>query len=131
VLRTYGIKGLQDHIRKHIKLGEIFAGLLEKRKDIFEIVTGPNFALTVFNIVPKVAGKMEQDQLTKEVYELVNSRGEIFITSSVIGGVYVIRVVSANPLADEKNIRRAFEILVETAEEIRDGKVMNERSMGL
>ena len=56
--------------------------------------------------------------ITKEVYELVNAKGEIFITSTVINGVYAIRVVSANPRAEEKWIRKAFEILVETAEEV-------------
>jgi aromatic-L-amino-acid decarboxylase len=122
VLRTYGVKGLQEHIRKTVKLGELFAGLLETRKDLFTIITGPEFALTVFNVVPKVAGKEEQDKPTKDVYEMINTRGEIYITSSVIGGVYAIRVVSANPLAEEKNVRRAFEILVETAEELRDAK---------
>jgi aromatic-L-amino-acid decarboxylase len=123
VLRTYGVNGLQAHIRKHIKLGELFAGLIKSRNDLFEIVTGPTFALTVFTVVPKVANKEEQDKLTKDVYELVNQRGEIYITSSVVSGVYVIRVVSANPLADEKNVRRAFEILVETVEEVRDRKL--------
>jgi aromatic-L-amino-acid decarboxylase len=123
VLRTYGVKGLQEHIRKHVKLGEAFADLLRARKDLFEIMTGPSFALTVFTIVPKVAGKAGQDKITKEVCELVNKRGEVYITSSVIGGVYAIRVVSANPLADERNIRKAFEILVSTVEEVRDGKL--------
>jgi aromatic-L-amino-acid decarboxylase len=123
VLRTYGVKGLQAHIRKTIKLGETFAGLLETRKDLFEIVTGPSFALTVFTIVPKVPGSEAQDKVTKDVYETVNKRGEIYITSSVVGGVYVIRVVSANPLAEEKYIRKAFKILVETTEELRDGRL--------
>jgi aromatic-L-amino-acid/L-tryptophan decarboxylase len=122
VLRTYGVKGLQAHIRKHVKLGETFAGLLKTRKDLFEIITDASFALTVFNIVPKVAGKKAQDEITKEVYEMVNKRGEIYITSSVVGGVYAIRVVSANPAAEEKYIHKAFDILVETAEELRDGK---------
>jgi aromatic-L-amino-acid/L-tryptophan decarboxylase len=125
VLRTYGINGLQAHIRKHVQLGEIFAGLLKTRRDLFEMVTGPSFALTVFNIVSKMASKEEQDKLTKDVYEMVNKRGEIYLTSSVVGGVYVIRVVSANPLAEERNVRRAFEILVEVAEEVRDGKLSN------
>jgi hypothetical protein len=40
--------------------------------------------------------------VTKEVYELVNRQGEIFLTSSVIAGNYAIRVVSANPKAEEK-----------------------------
>ena len=121
VLRTYGICGLQAHIRKHVQLGVKFAGLLQTRKDLFETISGPNFALTVFNIVPKVAEKEEQDRITKEVYELVNKRGEIYITSTVIGGVYAIRVVSANPMAEESYINKAFEILVDTTEEVRDG----------
>jgi aromatic-L-amino-acid decarboxylase len=60
----------------------------------------------------------ESDSLTKKVYELVNSRGEIFITSTVIDGVYVIRVVSSNPMAEEKYVRNAFDILVRTTEEV-------------
>jgi aromatic-L-amino-acid decarboxylase len=128
VLRTYGVKGLQAHIRKTVKLGETFAWLIETRKDLFEIVTGPSFALTVFTIVPKVAGKAEKDRITKDVYETVNKGGDVYITSSVVGGVYVIRVVSANPLAEEKYLRKAFRILVETTEELRDGRVPREES---
>ena len=130
VLRTYGVKGLQDHIRKHVKLGETFAALVRTRPDIFQIISGPSFALTVFNIVPKYEGKDAQDKITKEVYELVNKRGEIYITHTVVDGVYAIRVVSANPMAEEKNIRRAFEILVETTEEVRDGRAKKEHLNG-
>ncbi len=61
---------------------------------------------------------MEANALTREVYELINSRGEIFLTSAVVGGTYAIRVVSANPKAEEKYIRNAFEIIVRTAEEV-------------
>ena len=43
---------------------------------------------------------MEDNALTREVYELINSRGEIFLTSAVVGGTYAIRVVSANPKAE-------------------------------
>lgn len=121
VLRTYGVTGLQQHIRKHIKLGETFARLLDTRKDLFEVMTGPSFALTVLTVIPVIAGKAEQNKITSDVYELVNKRGEIYLTHTVVKGVYGIRVVSANPLADESNIQKAFEILIETTEEVRDG----------
>ena len=58
------------------------------------------------------------NEFTKEVYERINSRGEIFLTSGVVEGMYAIRVVSANPKAEEKYIRKAFDILVRTAEEV-------------
>lgn len=131
ILRTYGVRGLQEHIRNHIKLGEQLVSLLKTRGDLFNIITGPNFALTVLNIVPKSAGTDAQNSITKEVYELINKRGEIYLTSSVVAGTYAIRVVSANPKAEEKYIRRAFEILVETTEELRDGEIRNENVNGV
>jgi aromatic-L-amino-acid decarboxylase len=61
---------------------------------------------------------VDANKVTKEVYEIVNTRGEIFLTSSVIAGVYAIRIVSATPGAEEKYLKRAFEILVGVAEEV-------------
>lgn len=120
VLRTYGVTGLQAHIRKHIKLGEVFYSLIKSRDDLFNVVSGQKFALTVFNV--KDQDGKPSNSLTQTVYELVNSRGEIYITHTVLGDVYAIRVVSANPLAEEKFIVRAFEILVATTEEVVHGK---------
>lgn len=134
VMRSYGLNGMKAYIRKTMGLGEIFADLVRGRPDLFEIVTKPAFCLTVFRVKnPKASSNgsngvngtvgvcrrdKECDSLTKKVYELVNSRGEIFITSTVIDGVYVIRVVSSNPMAEEKYVRKAFDILVRTTEEV-------------
>ena len=165
VLRTYGVSGLKAHIRNHVKLGDMFYGLVKGRADLFKVLTPPAFALTVLTVVPRSSGTAEAvnsaiangtsaaetqvgvtdgleketqalslsngdlqspdtdlmakaNEVTKDVYELINSRGEIFLTSAVVNGIYVIRVVSANPKAEEKYLRRAFEILVETAEEV-------------
>jgi aromatic-L-amino-acid decarboxylase len=131
VMRSYGLNGMKAHIRKTIGFGDLFADLVRSRSDLFEIVTKPGFALTVFRLrnphsssngangsSVRAAKDEGADALTKKVYELINSRGEIFITSTVIDGVYVIRVVSANPLAEEKNVRNAFDIVLRTTEEV-------------
>lgn len=145
VLRTYGVTGIQQHIRGHIRLGELLRELVQTRKDLFEVLSGPAFALTVITVVPhsrqtrtsanlpdasherfsndftpdaEEQAKLEANKITQKVYEAVNKKGEIFLTSSVFGGVYAIRVVSGSPMAEEKYIRRAFEILVDTTEEI-------------
>lgn len=121
VLRSYGISGLQAHIRGHIRLGELFHSLVASRPDLFRILAGPIFALTVVAVVPRSQseqGLEDANVLTKAVYESVNKRGEIFLTSTVIAGVYSVRVVSGSPNANEKAMRRAYEILVEVAEEV-------------
>lgn len=156
VVRTYGVKGLKRHVQRHIDLGEMFAGWICERKDLFTIIAPPAFGLTVFtlalpsdrtrglrqpqqqqpdeasevkineglatqNLLPDIGddgNKERTNALTKEVYERVNREGEIYLTSSVVKGIYAIRVVSANERTDESGLRRAFEILVRTSEEV-------------
>ncbi|KAF1983136.1 aromatic-L-amino-acid decarboxylase [Aulographum hederae CBS 113979] len=127
VLRSYGVSGLQKHIRHTVGLGELFAGLVRERSDLFRIVAGPAFALTVIQVLPKKGEKgndgdeawvQEVNRVTKEAYEAVNRGGEIFLTSGVVGGQLAIRVVSANANAEEKWVKKAFEILVKEAEKV-------------
>jgi aromatic-L-amino-acid decarboxylase len=149
VLRTWGVEGLQQHIRHHLQLGELFADLVKSRSDLFSIFTPPAFALTVLTVNAKKGQRphleaatnggdprtyeeshqvvdpepQEEDlqkanEATKEVFEIIDGKKEFFLTSTVIGGVFSIRVVSANPLAEEKYVRKVFDELVEAAERV-------------
>jgi aromatic-L-amino-acid decarboxylase len=144
VLRSYGVNGLRAFIRKHIELGEYFHGLLKSRPDTFSVTTEAAFGLVTFQVKPKPPIPSETaadkpnpahekylndfipaadaqycediNQRTKEVYEKVNSQGEFFLTSTVIGGAYVIRVVSATTLSEEKYLKAVFDALIQAAE---------------
>lgn len=154
VLRTWGVEGLQAHIRHHLALGELFASLVRSRGDLFGIFTPPAFALTVLTVRGRKGqrgagveahlsngnhgedprpyeesqevvhpqaeeGAVEEaNRATEAVYRIIDERKEFFLTSTVIGGVFAIRVVSANPLAEEKYVRRVFEELVQAAEQV-------------
>lgn len=64
--------------------------------------------------------------ITKDIAELINSRGEIFITPSTTAGKTFIRVVSGNPGTSEGYAKRAFGIIVAAAEEVLRGRVRGE-----
>lgn len=124
-MRSYGLNGMKAHIRKTVDLGRLFADLVRGRPDLFEIITKPAFGLTVLRVKSPAettstneAGNDRSNQLTREIAETINQRGEIFITATIIAGIQAIRVVSASPQTEESYIRRAFEILVKTAEEV-------------
>ena len=140
-MRSYGVSGFKAHIRRHIKLGQMFAELIRGRGDLFDVVTTPSFALTVLTVKPRKAEQrderlvqstngftpdaedqdvVEANRVTKDVYERVNAGGEIFLTSGVVEGLYAIRVVSANERTEEKYLHKAFDILVKTAEKVLD-----------
>ena len=134
VFRTYGKSGMKEHIRHHVHLSEVFHQLVQSRSDLFSVLAGPAFALVVLTVNSRSNAQLENktnstangdktshseaNAITKEVYEKINSQGEIYLTSTVIDGLHTIRVVSANPQAQESYIRNAFEILVNTAEEV-------------
>ena len=96
------------------------------------MLAGPAFALTVITVVPRNNSQSNgsvdavaidnrkafatANAITKEVFERINSQGEIYLTSAMVEGVYGIRVVSANPQAQENYVKRAFEILVTITE---------------
>ncbi|KAI1108687.1 pyridoxal phosphate-dependent transferase [Nemania sp. NC0429] len=118
VVRTYGIRGLQAHVRKHMGLAEEFAALLRTRPDLFEIVTGPRFALTAFRLKGKSPGAttLEVNALTKKSYEDVLADGQIFLSSTVVGDVFAIRHCPATPFVEARHVQKHFEVLVASAE---------------
>lgn len=136
VMRSYGLNGMKAHIRKGLSLGNIFAEKVKSRPDLFEIVTKPAYGLTVLRVRSSAALQSavsngsngtvngvaqidkKADEITKTVYELINSRGEIYLTSTIVAGIYVIRVVGVSTQADEAHTLRAFDILVKTTEEV-------------
>lgn len=122
VMRTYGVSGLQTHIRNTISYGEHFAALIRSRPDLFKIVTPPAFALTVFVVNPGDGGQQleVQNKMTKAVYERVNEEGKVYITSTVIDGIYAIRVVGAGPKVRKETLERAFGVVAETVVAVRD-----------
>ena len=130
MVRTCGVEGLQAYLRNHIQLGEEFAAWVSERPDLFTIVSGPAFAMTVLRLNPQVlngsAGShaaMLGDAMTKDAYEMVNAGGEIMLTSSVVGGRCVIRIVSGGPKTDREHLRKAYGILVEMAQTVGKDKV--------
>ena len=140
VMRSYGLEGMREHIRKSVERGEGFADLVRTRSDLFELVAQPRFGLTCFRVkpsvlsaqmrtveldsdfAPRIAAEQQQEQdaneVTKDIGELINERGEIFITCSSTADRSFMRVVSGNPQGEEKYTRSAFEIIVKTTEEV-------------
>ncbi|BFZ64233.1 hypothetical protein YB2330_005372 [Saitoella coloradoensis] len=119
VMRTYGLTGLQEHIRRTMELGQGFAKNIRTRDDLFEIVAPPAYALTVFTVRSPNPEVMSDNEVTKKVYESINMDGEFFLTHSVVGGRDVIRVVGGSPQLRKEHLDRCFEVVAKFAEEVR------------
>ncbi|KAM7216004.1 Pyridoxal phosphate-dependent transferase [Rhypophila decipiens] len=117
VLRSFGVEGLQGYIRRTVKMGEDFAGWVKGREDLFEVITGPAFALTVFRMVGD--GEEMRNERTRALCERVNGSGRMWVTGTLLDGSrFAIRFMTGVRSTEERHVRAAFELLVEVAEEI-------------
>lgn len=122
VLRNYGVKGLQAYIRRGVALCEKFVGWLKEKEneEVFEVLTGPVYALTVFRMAGKGGDDGEElaNERTRKLYEEVNNSGRIWVTSTVLEGKFAIRFMTGNQLTEESHVRAAYELILETAKRI-------------
>ncbi|XP_076913846.1 tyrosine decarboxylase 1-like [Bidens hawaiensis] len=115
VIRSHGVTGLREIIRKHVKLAEHFEALLLTDKR-FEVVVPRNFATVCFRVSPLANDSSDEDsnRLTQSLLESLNGSGLVYMTHAVIG-VYVIRVAIGATLVEEKHVNMLWDMVQEHA----------------
>jgi aromatic-L-amino-acid/L-tryptophan decarboxylase len=100
VLRTYGIAGLQEHIRSGVALAGRFAALVED-DDRFELVTEPVLGLVVFRLR---AG----DEATMAVMESLNDSGVAYLSHTRVEDRAAMRLAVGGWRTRESDIERTW-----------------------
>ncbi|KAF4463479.1 aromatic-l-amino-acid decarboxylase [Fusarium albosuccineum] len=114
VLRSFGVKGLQDHIRNGVNLGESLEAKIASRPDLLSIFTPARFGLVTLRV--NGATDKEINERTEAVYEAINASGEFFLTGTVVNDKFAIRVCTGVQRVREEHVQRVFDLLVEKAE---------------
>lgn len=110
VIRSYGITGLQDHIRRHIDMTHALAEQVDREPD-FELLAPNPLALFCFRYHPQGIAEDQLDALNERIFEAINDTGEIYLTQTRINGNYAIRLVSGGPLTQQKHLDNAWKII--------------------
>jgi aromatic-L-amino-acid decarboxylase len=127
VLRSYGVANLRKFLRSHVKMAEIFEGLVGMDKR-FEIVVPRNFAMVCFRILSM--SEERSNELNRKLLESINMSGRVYMTHTVVGGVYAIRFAVGATLVEERHIIMAWKVVQEHANVILNTyKVMGNDSL--
>jgi aromatic-L-amino-acid decarboxylase len=131
VIRRFGRDGLADRIREHIRLGQLVADWVDAHPD-FERLAPTPFSTVCFRACPHdLATQLKSanqagarqieaylDQLNGELIEAVNATGEIFLSPTRLHGRFTIRMAIGNIRSDETIIKRAWELLTQSTQQI-------------
>ncbi|MDH3308586.1 MAG: pyridoxal-dependent decarboxylase [Acidimicrobiia bacterium] len=110
VLRSYGVEGLQAHIRNSVGLASWLTDrVMADRR--FQMVAPTRFGLVGF----RHAGG---DGPTDRLADAINASGEAFLTPSTIDGQRFIRVAIGQHRTDEGHVRALWEQIDDLAEQL-------------
>lgn len=84
VIRHYGIKGLQHHIRSHVAMAKDFADWIIQSTH-FELVMTPPLNLVVFRF-------KGSDDENMQLMNRINQSGKIYLTHTVLAGRVALRL---------------------------------------
>ncbi|XP_062096883.1 tyrosine decarboxylase-like [Humulus lupulus] len=138
VLRSYGIEKLRGFLRSHVKMAKMFEGNVVA-DDRFEIVVPRYFANVCFRISPSAistksvlseingtrrsnGGAAEKvltvNEINAKLMDSINGTGRIYLTHSVVDGIYLLRFAVGASLTEESHVVTAWKVVKEHADAI-------------
>ncbi|KAG5678534.1 hypothetical protein PVAND_008201 [Polypedilum vanderplanki] len=110
VLRTYGISGLQEYIRHHIRLAKRFEQHVLKDKR-FEVCNEVKLGLVCFRL-------KGSDKLNEKLLSIINGSGKLHMVPASVNDRYIIRFCAVAQNASDNDIDYAWETITDFATEL-------------
>lgn len=111
LLRVYGLEGLQERIRNHVKWANQAAAAIGQL-DGFRIVTPPRFALFTFRFT--MPGQ-DPDTINRKLIERINQDGRIYLTHTIHQDQFVIRFSVGQFETTAEDVDLAVDVIREMA----------------
>lgn len=115
VLRNMGTQELQNYLRKMVDFAKIFENLI-KNDPLFELFVPRHLGLVCFRL------KNSTNELNSQLYDTINNNRIIHLTSSTVHGETFMRFTICSSKTTEENVRKAYEIIHETALKVLEAK---------
>jgi len=107
VLRSYGVKRIQEHIKNGIRMAVEFENLV-KGDARFELVTPRRMSLICFRVIAP-------NEINKVILENLNNSGKLYFTGAQLGDKYFMRIAIGNILTELKHVEDAWKNIAEEA----------------
>jgi aromatic-L-amino-acid decarboxylase len=115
VIRSYGLEGIREKLREHIRLNEYFVEALAS-VDELTLPVDPFLNFSCFRLQPDgITDPIVLNPLNEAFLEEINRAGDLFLTHTRVGGFYTIRMVLGQTYVDQDQVERALNRIREAA----------------
>jgi aromatic-L-amino-acid decarboxylase len=110
------VEGLRALIREHIRLARELSSWIDADPEL-ERLADAQFSTVVFRHRPAGLAGNALDDHNARVLERVNATREVYLSHTRVRGSYALRIAIGNIHTAEVHVRRALEIVKESARE--------------
>jgi aromatic-L-amino-acid/L-tryptophan decarboxylase len=114
VIRMYGVEGLREKIRNHIRMAKRLAEMISSEPD-FEILAPVVINVVCFRYKPKGIPEDQLNGINEELNHRLNDSGRIYLTHTGINGIYTLRMVTGQTNVTMEHVGKAWELIKKTA----------------
>jgi aromatic-L-amino-acid decarboxylase len=115
VIRSYGVRGLQEKLRHHLALASAQAERIRTSAD-FELLAPVPLNTLCFRYHPAGIDDVEElNRLNSTLLEQINRTGKAFLTHTKLNGAFTIRMVIGQTEVQESHVTATWKIIQETA----------------
>jgi len=118
VLRGFGLNGIRERMREHIRLNSYFAEEIQKIKGI-ELMFEPFLNFSCFRFLPEnavITGDV--NEVNRQLLDRINRSGKLFLTHTIFGGIYVIRMVIGQTYVERSHVELALREIKKAIDEL-------------
>jgi aromatic-L-amino-acid decarboxylase len=118
VLRNFGLKEIQNRIRKHIDMVQALSSEIAKEPD-FEIMVPNPLNMVCFRFHPaNIQDNKRLNNLNQKILKEINATGETFMTHTKVKGVFIIRLVAGQTYLEKEQLDSVWKLIKNTCYKI-------------
>jgi aromatic-L-amino-acid decarboxylase len=110
VLRSFGARGIREHLTRHIELARLFASWIDGHAE-FERLAPVPFSVVCFRWKPDGLGEREVDRANERLLSALNGTGEVFLSHTRIREHVALRMAIGHLQTRDEHVRRAWALI--------------------
>ncbi len=108
VIRSYGVEGLQEVVRRHVSLAKEFAACVDADPR-FDLAAPVPLSLVCFR-------HLGGDEMNQRIMDRLNRSGRLFLTHTRLNGALTLRMSIMQENTRREHVERAWELIQDAAD---------------
>ena len=111
VIRYFGREGLIKILREHLRLAQSLKNKIDENPRFERLAPVPLGTICFHAVHPKLKDTESLNKFNKKLMDNLNNTGEVFLSHTILNGIFTIRIVISGLRTEEKHVNEVWELI--------------------